>query len=416
MSLPGHVNGDRLPAGVGPFEPATSHRLVGAVWTLLLVNTLGFSKAVEMAVPFPRAVGQVVTMGALVAAFGLAIVLNPSGRIRPNPFLLVLSLLVVTSLAASLQVEQNAGDALFRSFRFALFVVTLWLVSRWWDDALLFVRQTILFLAAMLLLVLAGLLISPSTALWGEQGRLVGTLWPISAPQVGQFGAVTVGLVALLWLSGRLRGPGATLLALMAGACLLLSHTRTALIALLVALVSASLLLVNTNRRARRALGTAAVVAPILAILFRADLVDWFQRGQDADQLDNLTGRKVVWEALLGEDRSQFDNLLGGGLSDKSFQGAAIDNSWYAVYLDQGFVGIVLVCAFLVYLGFSAIMREPGPNRGMAFFVVVFCVMSSYTEVGLGDASPYLLYLTMAAALLQPQLVRRSVEIAGESR
>jgi hypothetical protein len=33
-------------------------------------------------------------------------------------------------------------------------------------------------------------------------------------------------------------------------------------------------------------------------------------------------------------------------------------------------------------------------------FLVVYCAVASYTEVGLGDASPYLLHLVVAASLL----------------
>jgi len=33
-------------------------------------------------------------------------------------------------------------------------------------------------------------------------------------------------------------------------------------------------------------------------------------------------------------------------------------------------------------------------------FLIVYCVIASYTEAGLGDASPYLLNLTIAAVLL----------------
>jgi hypothetical protein len=32
----------------------------------------------------------------------------------------------------------------------------------------------------------------------------------------------------------------------------------------------------------------------------------------------------------------------------------------------------------------------------------VYCLVAAYTEAGLGDASPYLLNLTLAAALLTP--------------
>ena len=36
-------------------------------------------------------------------------------------------------------------------------------------------------------------------------------------------------------------------------------------------------------------------------------------------------------------------------------------------------------------------------------FLIVYCIVASYTEVGLGDASPYLLNLAVAASLLVPR-------------
>ncbi|HEX2187144.1 MAG TPA: O-antigen ligase domain-containing protein, partial [Chloroflexota bacterium] len=41
-----------------------------------------------------------------------------------------------------------------------------------------------------------------------------------------------------------------------------------------------------------------------------------------------------------------------------------------------------------------------GPERALATFLVVYCAIASYTEVGLGDASPYLLHIVVAASLL----------------
>lgn len=56
-------------------------RTVHAVWGLLVLNTLG-STGAETIVPLPRSLIQMVTMGALVAAFALALALNPRLRVR----------------------------------------------------------------------------------------------------------------------------------------------------------------------------------------------------------------------------------------------------------------------------------------------------------------------------------------------
>ncbi|NED07516.1 O-antigen ligase domain-containing protein, partial [Streptomyces sp. SID6648] len=79
-----------------------------------------------------------------------------------------------------------------------------------------------------------------------------------------------------------------------------------------------------------------------------------------------------------------------------------IDNSWLAVYHEQGLIGVALVAAVLAVLGGVALLRPPSPARACAIFLIGYCALASYTEAGLGDASPYLLHLAVAASLLAP--------------
>ena len=71
-------------------------------------------------------------------------------------------------------------------------------------------------------------------------------------------------------------------------------------------------------------------------------------------------------------------------------------------------MGIALVVAFLTGLIVTAALRPPSPQRACAVFLILYCIVASYTEVGLGDASPYLLNLAVAASLL----VHRSADAA----
>jgi hypothetical protein len=91
---------------------------------------------------------------------------------------------------------------------------------------------------------------------------------------------------------------------------------------------------------------------------------------------------------------------FGVGLTNKSFNGLPIDSSWLSVYHEQGLVGVTLVALFLLTLLIVAALRPPSPERACAVFLIIYCVVSSYTESGLGDASPYLLHLAIAAGLL----------------
>lgn len=373
-------------------------RLVGVAWALLVVNTLGYT-AVALIIPLPRGVFQAIAMGSLVAAFGLALVLNPRVRVRPSAYLLLLSLLAVVSIASSLRLESGFGS-LFRCFRLTLFVATLWLLSAWWCGDLRFVRYHMRTLAAVLLTVLAGLVISPGSAFSGPDGRLVGAIWPITPTQVGLYCAIATGLAVVLWLTRSIDGRSVAVISVPAIGLLLLSHTRTALLGLIVALVVAGLSLAFTNVRARRTLATAIGLGGVVAVTFGGVIQDWLQRGQDTEELANLTGRAEVWGLLLAKERTVGEQVLGVGLTDTTYAGHPTDNSWLSIYNDQGWAGIAIVIAILGCLVGTAALRPASPARACAVFLIVYCIVASYTEVGLGGPSPYLLNLALAASLL----------------
>ncbi|MCX5144531.1 MULTISPECIES: O-antigen ligase domain-containing protein [unclassified Streptomyces] len=374
-------------------------RAVQTAWGLLVLNTLG-SAGAETIVPLPRSLIQMVTMGSLVAAFALALLANPRLRIRASAFLFLLTLLLVPSLIASAGLGSGFG-ALFRCARLALFIGTLWLLSRWWDGGPRFVRYHIRMYFVVLGSVAAGLVISPGAALpelYG--GRLVGALWPLTPPQIGQYAAVIIGLAVLLALGGRTDRRSAAVVIVPALVLLALTHTRTATLGLLVGLVLAIGSLFLTSAAARRFFTWAVVGAAVVAVGFGSALQAWFLRGQSQENFSSLTGRAKVWDALLAAPRTPAEYVFGAGLGDKSFGGLPIDNSWLAVFQEQGMTGVVLVAAVIVVLGVVALLRPPSLSRACAIFLISYCALASYTEAGLGDASPYLLHLAVAASLL----------------
>jgi hypothetical protein len=383
--------------------------LVGTIWALLVINTLGFNVG-AMVIPFPHAVGQIVTMGALVCALALAVVVNPRLHVLPNPYLLLLSLLLIVSIASSLRMESGTG-ALFRCFRGTVFLATLWLLTRWWRGDLTFVRHHVRALGAVLLSVLLGLVIAPGKALSPPDGRLIGTLWPMLAPGVGQFAAVVAGLTIVLWVNRMTDGRTAAWVAPPAIGILLLSHTRTAVLGLVAALVGGCLTVVFTSRRTRRTLAIAAALAGLGTVGFGSAVTGWLARGQDTETLTSLTGRQTFWDALLAQKRTLSEQFLGVGLSNKSFNGLPIDSSWLAIYWEQGLVGVALVAILLVVLLAAAALRPPSPARTCAVFLILYVAVSSYTEVGLGDVSPYFLHLAVAVSLLAPGVGTAAVTI-----
>ncbi|MFH8801225.1 O-antigen ligase domain-containing protein [Streptomyces sp. NPDC017936] len=374
-------------------------KTVGIVWGLLALNTLG-SAGARTIVPLPRSLIQMVTMGALAAAFALALVVNRRLRIRASAFVFLLTLLLVPSVISTADLESGFG-ALFRCARLAVFVGTLWLLTRWWDGGLTFVRHHIRMYFAVLVSVAAGLAVSPGAAmpeLYG--GRLVGALWPLTPPQIGQYAAVIIGLTVLLLLGRRTDRAGAAMIIVPSLVLLALTHTRTATVGLLVGLVLAIGSLVLTSAAARRLFAWAVLVATVAAVGFASALRTWFLRGQSQENFTSLTGRAKVWDALLAAPRTTSERLFGTGLGDKSFDGLPIDNSWLAVYHEQGLTGTAVVAAVLLVLGGIALLRPPSLPRACAIFLISYVAISSYTEAGLGDASPYLLHLALAASLL----------------
>ncbi|MCX4593756.1 O-antigen ligase domain-containing protein [Streptomyces sp. NBC_01549] len=398
----GGLPGGRDTAGTRPGaepRPAGTPRIVGVAWGLLILNTLG-SAGAKTIVPLPRSLIQMVTMGALVAAFALALAVNLRLRIRASAYVLLLTLLLVPSVISSANLESGIG-ALFRCGRLALFIGTLWLLSRWWDGSLTFVRYHIRMYFAVLGSVAAGLVVSPGAALpdlYG--GRLVGALWPLTPPQIGQYAAVIIGLTVLLVLGRRTDGASAAVVIVPSFVLLALTHTRTATLGLFIGLALAIGSLILTSAAARRFFTWAVLCAVVAAVGFASALQAWFLRGQSKENFSNLTGRAKVWDALLAAPRSTSEKLFGVGLGDKSFGGLPIDNSWLAVYNEQGLIGVTLVAAIIIVLGGVALLRPPSLQRACAIFLIGYCAIASCTEAGLGDASPYLLHLALAASLL----------------
>jgi hypothetical protein len=362
-----------------------------------MVNVLGAGG--DMIIAVPRSVLQAVTMGSLAAAFLLALRINPRVTVHFNVYLAVLTVIAVLALVTSARLEVGLGS-LVRCARFLLFVGTLWLLTPWWRGDLRFVRLHITALVAILATVVLGLMINPGLAFAGATGgRLAGVVWPIPPTQVGAYGALAAGLTILFWVTGVIGGRRALLIVLLAAACMLLSHTRTALLGFGAGLAITGFGLLVTQR-GRKAVGVVALLGATVALALPDFLLDWFERDQGDGALSELTGRAKVWDAVLAKDRNTTQQLLGVGLTDKSYGGLSIDSTWMATYHELGQFGVVLVGLMLASLLVTAVFRPPSLARRCAVFLIVYCAVASYTEVGLGDASPYLLHLAVAASLL----------------
>jgi hypothetical protein len=383
-------------------------RRVGLAWAMLILNVLPFFattwSGLPLALPIPSVLGKLITQGSLPLALLLALTVNRRLLIRKNFFLCILTLLVVVAFMVTL--EPGHLSTIYRSFRLAGFVATLWLLTPWWGRRdMLLVRCHLATIGVVLGTVVLGFMVSPHTAY--AEHRLEGALWPYPPTQVAHFAAVMIGIVTVLWFCRLVSGRVTLATAAVCGVILLLSHTRTALAAMLAGIIIAGLSLVAVHARVRKAFATGAIIAAIVAITLSGFVSTWLARGESAQQLTSLTGRTDVWTAILSAPRNEFQVIFGLGLSNLSFNGLSIDSNWLGSYLDLGLAGAAIGAAMLLFLFVSACFAPRGPQRAIALFLITYCTISSFTETGLSDPSLYLLELALAASLLLPAIVER---------
>lgn len=378
-----------------------------AVWGALFLNVLALGTDPVMLLPIPHTVGQLITQGSLGLALLLALVVNPRAVLRPNLFLVLLTMLGVVSLMVSVHSEYLFGST-YRACRLLGFLAVLWLLTPWWgrrDMLLLRCHRRVLW--AILGLVLLGAAVAPGLA-FSFEGRLSGVIWAMPPTQVAHYAAIVLGTTAVLWMCRVVSGRHASVAIALSGFVLVMTHTRTALLASAIGLVVAGASLFLGHVRVRRISALGAVAAVAVTTVFASELTTWALRGQTAQEASQLTGRTKVWSAVFETQRPRIEQWFGSGQSDMSFNGLPIDSNWVATYLDQGWFGLVVQATVLLLLLLTAATRERGPRRATALFLVVYCLVASFTETGLSSASPYILDLAVAASLLAPEPTRRT--------
>lgn len=398
----------RRPEDAARARDRSVRRRVGITWALLVLNVLTFYPKTwsgqPLIIPIPSVVGKGITQGALPAALLMALIVNRRRIVRPSVLLGLISLLVIEAFITCIQARYFG--TVYRSFRLAAFVFTLWLLSPWWGRRdLLLVRCHVIATTVVLGAVILGLIVAPSYALGG--GRLGGAFWPTPPPQVAEFAAVTMGLVVVMWLAGQITGRATLVVVCLAIVILLLSHTRTALVAMVLGIFVAGLSLVTSESRARKLFASVGVVVTLVAVTLSGVVMTWLTRGEGTQQLTSLTGRTITWAAVVSIPRNLFQVIFGFGLSNNSVNGLPIDSNWLASYLDQGLFGIIVSAVALLFVLVSAYFQVRGVKRALALFLATYCLVASFTETGFSDASTYLLELTLAASLLVPPAVYR---------
>lgn len=387
-------------------------RRILVVWSCLFLNVLTFYDATwngdPLLLPIPHRVGQLITQGALPVALAVALTINRRVFVRPNVFMCLCTMVVLEALVAALtQPSGHFVGTLYRTVRLATFVSTLWLLTPWWGRRdMVLLRAQLLALIAVLGSVVVGLVLAPGRAL--ARSRLSGVVWPMPPNEVADFAAVTVGLLVVLWLCGLASRRVGLPIAGLAAVILVLTHARTELIGMIAGILIAGISLFPVYARVRRFFAGTGLAVSIGIVTLSGFLATWLQRGENGAQLSSLTGRTEVWGPLLAFPRDRFHELVGFGLSNKSFDGLPIDSNWLAAYWDLGLIGVALCVALLLFVLVNAYFQPGGPQRALALFVAVYLLVRSFVETGLTDASANLLELAMAASLVLPPLHARS--------
>lgn len=389
----------------GPTERSTRRR-VGWVWGLLVFNVMTYSAGPTNLIPLPHQLGKALPELALGVALILILSANKRLLVRPNIYLILMTVMCLIAAIMSFRGYFGHGSTI-RWLRFAVFVGALWLTTPWWgrrDFMILhFQRRALMVIIGT---VLIGMAISPTKAFaLAGGGRLGGALWPIQPTQVAHYAAVLVGISVVLWLAGDLRTRWTAGVAVVAFVVLLLTHSRIALVSMLAGVLVGGLSLFLSRKRVRRAFLVAILVAGFGALSFSPLITGWFARGENAQSLSNLSGRTNAWSAVLAQPRTEANTLLGYGMSNDGANGLSIDSSWLATYQDQGLVGDVFVGLVLLSLLIVALISPRGPARGVALFLIVYCIVESFTQTGLGEPSDNTLDLAVAMSLLMPPLL-----------
>jgi O-antigen ligase len=380
-------------------EVSSTPVAMALVWGLLVLSCQEW-QGTQSLLPVSQAAEEVGTAVAICLALFLAVLVAGGVRLP-----VIATFLLTALLAASALVPWIYGlggfESLERAARLTAVVLTVWLLARMSaDGGLQLVRVHLTVFAFLALLVVCEALAWPGNAFDPSLGRLQGVVPPIASPRLGEIGAVTAGLAATMGVFRSIRPRVAVVLASLGGSVLLLSHTRTATVALTIGLIVGFGAAAARRPEARAALIAISLIAVLAWSVFLTPLRVWFVRQQSTEELSSLTGRRDMWEQVVERPLSGMTLWFGSGLGDKSFEGAPIDDGWLAAYVEQGLVGVAIVGALVLMLGWAILRARPSPRRAIAAFLLTFVLVSSITETGISDVSTYLLELLVAAAVM----------------
>lgn len=389
-----------------------------AVWFVLLLNVQPWSQS--------ESGSTAAVKGASLLAVALLTLLVLPARARfvlPWPLGIWLGYAMVLICAALLQ---EGTEPMLRAARVLLGVLipaVIW-VSYKGREGLLETSALICF-AGLACVVIAGAVLQPGEAwlngrAYSSGGRLMGAFLPMMPPRVGEIGAVLIGLAVVRWAFGGLRLR--LLLPLVASGLglVVLSRTRTALLAMVIGLLVAFCSTAG-SKYGRRGLAVLAGCAAALLPVWGA-IAEWVTRGQSAESISSLSGRTAVWDFIVHAELDAKTFLFGHGLGEKrvllrrgegDFQTVPIDNSWLDAYWETGLTGLFFVGAGMIGAVIFALRTTGAPARATSLFLLGYVAVASVNESGLCDFSSLTLLVVLA---IMVGAVDRSIRRSPETR
>ena len=400
--------------GLEPLTDATRRHATWA-WLFLLISVLPWSFAQPGRITFiGKRPEQLLVAVAVGIAGWFALKVNRRFQVAHAWPVMLYSLLAVVALIPPLGGRAGVGS-LFRASRFmATLVLIILLLPVFAHDRYIPLRAH--------MLVMKGIVASTVLSLgvgygFDGDGRLITQLPALTAPGLAQWTALFSAMLAFGMLQRAIPvRNGMTWLA-ASMFCLLLSHSRTPLVAGGAAFVAGILAMFVSSQRARRLVSWTLFFVPVVALVFGPAVQAWFLRGQNQSQLSTLTGRTKAWAKVYAFPRDVYSRVFGIGLTDKSIEGLSIDSGYLSVYHEQGRLGVAIITLiFAIYLG-RILTRHPSMPRAIALFLVVYVLIASYTETGIGDMSSYVLHLVLAMVMVvMPMVWRGSTTAAAGDR
>lgn len=252
-------------------------------------------------------------------------------------------------------------------------------------------------------------LVSAGTGFILEGGaRLSGGIPPLSPNEI----ALLSGVPALVLLHQALRAQVhwwhvATLVVL--GSVLLLSESRTALIA---AAVSAGLSVLLMRRLPIQTIVTSLLLAPVVFyLLFLTPALRNMMVREDSASIMTLNSRTISWSVVLDLPADSWQRWIGAGMSQKTIavQGQywdeqVFDSSWISLLAQAGLVGTALAALWVLVTVLAAVRSKR--LRSLLLPLLAFVLIRSVMENGLVDAGVMFLIFLVLALMVEPPSAR----------